>query len=299
MPEQDRTRLAEEAADIFVRLRADPENKTIQAERDAFLGRGVQERQAWASVAKAWAGTAPGRRRGPKTPLVIAFVSVLSIAALLGAGPLRINLLADHVTREAPATVVLSSGDGAMLDGGSAILDDTGGTERRVRLLRGAVFFEVETGPIRFIVEINDATVEVIGTAFEVAEAGGVVAVAVTEGVVELKIGPEVHVLEAGDQLRWSDAEQATLDAVEPEEVAAWRSDRFAADGLTFAEVAAVIDRRLPGRVVVASSRLASSRVVGNLDLTRPRLALDTLAAARGATVLRVPWVATIVVPRR
>lgn len=295
MPNQDRKDLIEEAADIFVRLRENPEDPSILAERRAFLDRGDKEREVYANVIKAWAGT--GRKPGPNKPLVMALIAVLTTSAYFGIEPLRILLFADFTTRYETLRVALASDDIVVMDAETALTDNTDGTSRQVRLLEGAALFDVTNDGRAFSVSAGDITIDVLGTIFEVTETGDLMTVSVSEGQVQVSAESMQWTLQAGERLTWSKGGGGDVDAVNTTDIALWRQDRFVADGLTFAQVADVIDRRLPGTVIIGSGNLANSRVAGTFDLDNPELALEALAATRGASIISAPVLGHLFLP--
>ncbi|MFK4771744.1 FecR domain-containing protein [Rhizobium sp. ZW T2_16] len=79
------------------------------------------------------------------------------------------DLRADYVTaRGERRTVMLADGSSVLLDADSALVDVSAAGERRVRLLRGGVFFEVVPSTIPFVVVAAGGRVEVLGTGFDV-----------------------------------------------------------------------------------------------------------------------------------
>ncbi|MEM8793731.1 MAG: FecR domain-containing protein [Pseudomonadota bacterium] len=297
MPETDpeRARIVEEASDIFVRLQNDPENESLIRKRAEFLARGEAEREAWAYLLKAWKGTA--RKRRPKPPLIVALLGIVAAAAYFLSEPLYVAALADHSTRYEKSRVALASGDTADLDAATAIIDETQGAERRVKLLRGAAFFDVETDGRPFLVEAGDVIITVTGTAFEAARIDEAVLVSVAKGSVDVSFDGRTWNLDEGSHLIWSPDEDAAVNLIDPQDVASWRADRFTANGIPFRQVAAIIDRRLPGEVVVLDETLARSEIAGTIDLRDPMLALRTLAAARSASLVAAPPLITVIYP--
>lgn len=297
MQDTQNTKLIRHATDIFLRLRDDPDNPTLQQERDDFLARGEAERAAYAKMLQVWHVTEPGKKQGSST------LSTILIAALLVAGGhavydrLRLLMLADISTGYATTTAQLASGDQVILDATSAIADDTEGATRSVSLLQGAAFFEVETDARPFIVTAGDLRVEVTGTAFEVGyfDDGGIVSV--TEGSVEVSINGQSWQIAAGEQFNWDGESSARLDALDIANAASWREDTLVADGMTFSQIAVVLDRRLPGDILITSERLARTPIVGTFDLSDPTSSLELLTELTGASAKQVPYVLTVISP--
>mgnify|MGYP001796526869 CR=1 FL=1 len=211
--------------------------------------------------------------------------------------PLQLRLLADHQTRLDPKIVTLKSGDLATLDAATALRDATDLEERRVSLLSGTGYFNVNSTGRRFIVSADGITAEAIGTEFEVSHVGDDVIVTVAEGIVDVSRDNKMTRLSEGQQLRVS-TNDMLIRRLDSDEVAVWRADRLSLEGLTFAEAALIVGRRLPGRVIVLGSALQNTEVAGVLDLSEPDSALDTLAASSSAGVLRASTLLTILYAR-
>lgn len=293
MPDADRKKLVDEAAEIFVRLNEDPSDRDALAERDRFLARGEAEREVYSFVKKAWAGS--GKKPRSKGSLAVVWIAALAVSGYLFAEPARNLLLADFSTSENVEEIKLASGDVAFLDADTAIADKTDNKARQVKILEGAALFDVTTDGRDFLVEIGDASVEVVGTVFEASAIGDSVTVSVKEGVVRVKLNDETWDLKQGHKWTWSGNRGGEVKQIDPGNVALWRENRLVADGLTFAEVAAVIDRRFPGRIFIADGDLAQSKVSGTIKLDDPDEALRALSAVRGARVVSIPLIGHVV----
>lgn len=281
MADQDRALLTK-AADIFIRLSENPTNEELLAERDAFINLGEAEHTAYESVSKAWQGA--GRRPGTGKATMLAVFALLLGSAYLSFDPLRKLILADFATDLASDSVQLESGDLAFLDAATSIAEDSSVSGRQITLLEGAAVFDVASDGRRFEVVAGELNVEVLGTIFETSLLGDDVIVSVSEGVVGVSADGKFWKLEAGDQLLWShEGSDARVVRRDLEDIALWRRDRFVADGLTLAQLASVIDRRLPGTVYIPDSALSDAKVSGTIDLSTPVLALEAAAASRGA----------------
>ncbi|MEM9044226.1 MAG: FecR domain-containing protein [Pseudomonadota bacterium] len=288
--DQDQVRLVEEATDLFLRLRHQPDDQELRREKAAFLARGEVERRVWETVLKAWKGT--GVERKSKTPPILGILALIAAASYFGAEPLRLALLADHQAGLTPLEVSLSSGDVAALDAGSALIEEISLSIRHVELMKGTALFDVESGEAPFSVSLGPLDVEVVGTVFETARLGETLAVSVKEGQVSVSTDGEEWLLSAGDRVRWREDTGGELDKIDPSMIGLWQQDQFVVDGMTFGEVASIIDRRLRGSIVIVSEELARSEIAGVIDLSDPVLAIKTLSAARSAVMIEaVPFV--------
>lgn len=295
MTDKRKSKIAEEAADLFLRLTSDPDNPSLIAERDAFCARGETEKKAFDAVRKAWRGVKPVQQRR-KTPLIL-LAFTLGLAIYAGAEPVQTYLLADHKTQRVPETVVLRAGDKIDMDASTALRDETNEDSRRFTVLEGAVLFDVAPEARPFLVDLGPISVRVTGTVFETAHEGDALSVSVIEGLVDVNLESQTWSLAEGMALTWSKSAGAHLIMRPVDTIATWRKDRFVVNGMRFEDAVAVIDRRLPGPILVTSDALSDQTLSGIVDLSEPELALRTLAASRGARVTRLGPLVTVVSP--
>lgn len=293
MGEQSSEEVLERAVHLFLRLRDAPNDPDLIKQRDAFLASGDDERAAFAKATNAWRATKPERRSRPLMSLF--WAAAVGAALYLYSGDIRILLIADLRTADAIQSASLASDDDVTLDAGSALVDNTVGAIRAVTLLRGAAFFQVDRDEHPFIVNAGTLDIEVIGTAFETALIHDGVSVTVASGIVEVRSDAGSWRLQAGDRLVWTAEDGPKLDRVETQTIASWRQGQLVVRGMTFRQVADIIDRRLPGPIMILDEDLARSRVVGTFDLGDPELALRSLAAIRGAKVTSAAPLATLI----
>mgnify|MGYP001800934157 CR=1 FL=1 len=284
MAQPNRAVLIECAADLFARVQADPENSEVLAERDAFLALGDAQAHAYATVTKAWVGA--GQKQKSNTPKVLLGLALLAGFGVFAAEPLRIALLADIASGALPESVALASGDIALVDAGTALIDRSVQTTREIELLKGAAVFDVDVTGQAFRVIAGDVTVEVLGTTFETALNGDITTVSVEEGSVQVFYNEEKWQLSPGNRLRIPADGQASLQEIPLPQIAAWRSGTVNIEGRTFGEVASMLERRLPGAVQVPSGALRQTPMSGAIDLGDPETALRTLAAASNAQLI-------------
>lgn len=274
------------AADIYLRFSQDPDDPGVLAERDEFLARGHDERRAWAQIKDAWQVT--GSKPKSRKLLSLVLVGLLAFSAYFAAEPLRILMVADQRSDDRALTVTLASGDLAVLDANSALVDDTEADGRDVELLNGAAYFDVLRTGEHFEVAVGDARVVVLGTAFEVAKVSNGVHVAVEEGrVAVFKDGRRLE-LGAGESVVWTGTGPMRT-TLEPDRVATWRDGRLVVENVPFSQVVSILDRHIVGPVVVASNSLNDARVTGSFDLDRAMVSLRNLAASQSGSVVTSP----------
>ena len=142
---------------------------------------------------------------------------------------------------------------------------------RDVRLLAGEALFKVAHDPIRpFKVTVDGATIQAIGTQFNVYRQGDLTTVAVVEGRVQvtdrhsrialtkLAAGQEVHVDNDGRV-----SEIAPVDVVR---VTAWRQRRLAFQSETLADIAAQFNRYNREPRLLVEHSVGGRRFSGNFD---------------------------------
>lgn len=286
------------AARLFLRLRDDPNDAEALKERDAFLARGEAERRAYARVSRATTAAARGETARKGRLLVCALLGGVLASLALSGERLRIAVMADYRTQAEQVAVTLESGDIATLDAASALADHSSGAERRVTLMSGAGFFDVDQTGRRFIVTSGALEAEALGTRFEVSQLGDTVLVTVEEGHVEVRDDTRIWQLFGGQRLFWRNHGSEHVEDTDITQIAGWRADRLDLTGVTFGEVVDVIERRLPGRVYVPNALLYDVQLSGGLDLTDPYAALEGLAEAQNARIVFSNVLGSLIVPK-
>ncbi|GGF54072.1 FecR protein [Azorhizobium oxalatiphilum] len=219
----------------------------------------------------------------------------LGLAALLLGGWLWLDhphllqdLAADHVApRGQMRTVALADGSTVLLDADSAIDVTLSLKARRVNLLRGTAFFQVQKGPVPFIVEARNGEARVLGTTFEVAahesDAEGVTVTLATGSLkVDLTDRTQDVLLKPGESVDYGAAGLGPLRQVDVDEAMAWRTGRYIFTNARLADVLERIGRYRDGRIVLLSSTLADMRVSGNISLRDTDAALAAVRATVG-----------------
>jgi transmembrane sensor len=232
--------------------------------------------------------------------------------ALLAAGGLSysfgkellLRAQADYITAKGEMAQITLPDGSLMTLGPDSALQLVYGSERRdINLLRGMGFFEVVPDKSKpFSVLSDTVRVTALGTAFDVSNDAGVIAVSVDHGVVEMQ-SPDA-VLAAGKRLeqgQWIsfDPSTQTIDqgAREVEQIAAWRDKLIIAERETVAALVARIGRWMPGRIIMASPSTGAQRVSGVYDLTDPLRALEAVVHPTGAQVRQLSSFVTIITP--
>ncbi|MEM6480386.1 MAG: FecR domain-containing protein [Pseudomonadota bacterium] len=296
MPDPNREDLLREATSIFLRLRDDPDDPDFQEKRDTFVRRGQAERDAYAKVLEVWQATdtSPPKR---SPPIATTAAVGLLFVGLFAYQPVALQLRSDFSTRFEPVETELASGDGIALDARSLVADNTSDRIRRVDLLKGAAFFDVISDGRPFVVAAGSVEVEVLGTSFEVARSDDGALISVSEGVVRVRQNQRSWTVEAGEALNLTEGTAGSLQQISSNGSAGWRDDLLTSDGLTFGQIADFLERRMPGRILITSNRLARTPVVGTFDLSDPSNSLELLAELTGAKITTLPFVVTTIRP--
>ena len=194
------------------------------------LKQGLREPADEATLSRIWQGIDaryPRPRWRRRIELVAApVVAVAALAAVVtvlrhDAGPLRLASGAAIAAVDAPATgarMSLSDGSYIVLGGGARLepLESSGSTFIAI-VARGNATFDVRPGgPRRWQIECGLATVEVVGTHFDVERSPGRLRVAVARGQVLVRgerVPDRVRRLAAGEALEVTDATAAVVPA--------------------------------------------------------------------------------------
>jgi transmembrane sensor len=307
-----------EAVDWLLRLQASPDDAAVRAGFYAWLAASDAHRRAWQSVERVWrvSGELPtavgsssvatvvelpraGRVRRAGRAFGIAVAALAACVALYFAPVLKLRLQADHLTSVAELReVMLEDGSIVHLDAGSAIAIRYSPMRREVALLAGRAFFEVGASRERpFVVLVEDVSVTVTGTAFDVRSSSDAVTVAVQSGTVEVgERGRVAGTLTRGESLSVSlGSRQVVKSKVAPDDVASWRERRLVVDGATLAEVVDELGRHHPGIIVLRDRSLAERRITGVFDLRRPVEALNAIARSQHGAITEItPYVLVV-----
>ncbi|MBY0331960.1 MAG: FecR domain-containing protein [Acetobacteraceae bacterium] len=233
------------------------------------------------------AARAPGAHDRPRWGRRFTLAAVAAVA-IGGVWLERPTLLADAFADVATARgeqrrVTLADGSAVLLDADSALSLRFDAGERRLRLLRGAAFFEVVPDAAPFIVEAAEGEVRVLGTTFAVSLAGEATTVSVLSGRVEVQpAGGRRAVLGAGQQLRYRGALASAPAPADPEAAFTWREGRLVFHQATLRDVVAAIGRHRAGRILILDGALGERRVTGSFPAADTEAALASLQAILG-----------------
>ncbi|WP_027595277.1 FecR domain-containing protein [Pseudomonas sp. LAIL14HWK12:I7] len=229
---------------------------------------------------------ARGRWRQRVAALAVAACLVLAVGTVGGWHPgywLQ-DLQADYRSAGNVRQVTLADQSQVTLDAGSAITVDFAQGERRVRLLRGAAFFQVTHTGEPFMVTAAGGEVRVLGTQFEVREQGDGAQVTVRSGRVAVTPGQgaAARELTANQQLAYVDGHAGSTVSVDSESRLAWRQGWLNYYQVPLAQVVEDLGRYYPGRILLLEGELGQRKVSGSFPVQAPLAALDSLGNVMG-----------------
>jgi len=178
-------------------------------------------------------------------------------------------------------TVVLPDQSIATLNTQSAIALSFEGAVRRIRLLKGEVFLNVQRGSDRlFVVESTETTIRAVGTAFVVRAKSSGEQITVLEGTVEIdsrgKTASPIAVT-AGSQIQMENGRLGRPYPVNVPAASAWLQGRLVVNGVPFAQVLDELRRYHPGTIVLWNQHVGETKVTGTYNVDDPVAALELL----------------------
>ncbi|MGO1245296.1 FecR family protein [Sphingobacterium sp. JB170] len=140
--------------------------------------------------------------------------------------------------------VLLEDGTQVWLNAASTITypEKFATNERRV-ILKGEAYFKVAHDKKRpFLIEANNATIEVLGTTFNVNAYQSTVLTTLVEGSVKIKSGEKNNIIKPGEQALCYDT-QIQISPADEQKNLAWQRGEFYFDGNNITEICAQISR--------------------------------------------------------
>jgi len=175
----------------------------------------------------------------------------------------------------------LPDGTRVVLGAQSQLSFDVTKNERRATVVGGDAYFAVAHDTARpFTVSIDDVQVRVVGTQFEIRRRSGEVSVAVEEGTVDVSRTDAGAVrLHRGEAVTAGESAQLSVHAIEPGDIAAWRSGRLLYDNAELRDVVADANRYARSHIVIADAQLESLRVTTSFRTSQVEGMIETLEA--------------------
>ncbi len=312
--------VTDQALDWFIRLQEEPDAETL-AEFEAWRGSDPRCDQAYSRLSAMHgmpalhkATEVDARKlglevRAPVVPLIerkrpkprywISAMSGVAAALLILVGwqqypGIMLRWQSDYITETGERnTITLPDGSTAMLNTSTAIAIDFENGRRRVSLLEGEAFFDVQHDPSRpFVVAAHFANVEVKGTAFSVRTDSEQDTVVLERGSVQVSRGSEMadHALLAPGEMIVARADGlSAVTGADMDQSLAWRDGRIVFQDRPFRAALSDLERYFDGRVVLMTDSAFKPLVSGHYRIDDPDAAIRTLARSAGVSVTRLP----------
>ncbi|MFJ4050892.1 FecR family protein [Pseudomonas hunanensis] len=282
----------QQALDWFTRLRA--ENLTGD-DREAFQTWRLepQNARAYAEVEQLWQAlelpahrvrkaerTRVEARRWPRYAaaaclVLAAGVAWFSVPALNGLG-------SDYATAAGERReVLLNDGSRLWLDSASVVDVDLQGPARTVWLRQGRVFADVVHDGRPFVVHVDQAKVEVLGTRFSVSRAEAGDEVVLLSGRVQVSTPLQQQFLAPGQRLMVRDRQVEAPQSVDAERMLAWRSGQLRVREVPLQQVLRQLAEYQGERLVLLNQQAGQRRVSGSFNLDQADSALDALVSSQ------------------
>lgn len=121
-------------------------------------------------------------------------------------------------------TNILNDGSVVYQSGNSQIRVAYNDEKREVKLAKGQAYFDVMHGPERpFVVDVESATITVVGTAFDVDRVGASTQIKVYEGIVRVE-ADRLVLLHKGEQASLVDGVIQQTSSFHPQQLPSWRT---------------------------------------------------------------------------
>lgn len=301
----------QEAAVWFARLTDGSGTEDERRAHEAWLARDPRHAEAYAEVQALWGEMGQAARldrTGRPDPTVSPYMAaqarpgaswrrvaggVIAASLLIVAG-LGLSstgafntMTADHGTAVGERmTATLSDGSRITLGTNTRLNVEFTAGLRRVHLLSGEAFFEVEGDQDRsFEVVAGGGTTRALGTAFNVRLTGDAVSVALMEG--RLRVSQAVAggnlrktTLRPGEAAEYGPGQALSKVRRDVSALTAWRDGDLVFVNRTLEDVVAELDRHRPGKIVLMAGGLATARFTGVIKLGQADRAFRGLKAA-------------------
>lgn len=294
----------EQAMLWHVRLRETDADAALQQAHQCWIAEDPAHAQAWTETLQLWGKLAQPvayiqareqmrpavRRRSRPVPIRLALAACLVACVTLGVlwqqGALDVMSSDYHTGIGELQSLQLADGSHVKLNTRSAIAVNFSKEQRRVRLLRGEAWFEVQKDLTRpFIVSLPTGQVKVTGTRFNVRLDDKHATVSLSEGRVELSVGSQVTVLAPGQQSRlWSEHIDAPMP-FDAQSTNAWRQGQLVFYRTPLKEVIGELSRYQPGYIFIRNPTLAERPVSGVFATHDPQSVLQALHNTLGVQV--------------
>lgn len=210
--------------------------------------------------------------------LIAASVLLVGGLLLLAQLPLLQRLNSDVASAPGERRLIrLADGSRLLLDSASAVDVDLRGPVRKVRLVQGQIFIEVIHDGRPFVVDIDDAQVQVLGTQFAVSRGHEHNEVVLLKGKVEVSSGDDKRLLAPGQRLSLSANRLGMVENVDAQRLLAWRTGQLQVREVALREVLETLAGYQGRRLLLLDDQAGQRRISANFNLDQADNALDAL----------------------
>ncbi len=216
-----------------------------------------------------------------KPKLVWAFAAVVTLAIISPTLYQSLTTTTVVVERAQMKTVTLADGSTVKMNSDSEIYYRDGfGVDHRNVTLDGEAYFDVEKNTIPFIVHFTDASVEVLGTEFNIRSRNDVQDVSVLEGTVKVseKIGENKIILNAGQMTQIYIDRPFKIKNIEFKTYPGWMYNKLILEQTKLKTVCNEIERKFNVKIDFASEAIADITVTGVIEADEFQPVMETLA---------------------
>lgn len=292
----------DEALAWFVRMNSGDATAVDEAGFEAWLAADAVHRREYEKLGNLWSeldalpdprpARAGSQRRGhSRRRVLLAGGAIAGLAAAVPLSGVTTALAADFRTGTGERkTVTVSDGTRIDLDAGTAIAEDYTPTVRRLRLIEGRAAFSVADDPGRpFEVACAAGACRAGAAAFVMHRRLADVVVAVEKGSVSVatNAGGPMELL-AGQRVSYSAKGIGPVETPTDDADMAWRRGKLIFRDRPLNDVVADLNRYRAGRIVIADRSLASLRLDGIFDTSRPDAALEAMIST---LPVRAMWI--------
>ena len=177
--------------------------------------------------------------------------------------------------------VLLNDGSRLWLDSASVVDVDLQGATRTVRLRQGRVFAQVVHDGRPFVVHVDEAKVEVLGTRFSVSREAGGDEVVLLSGRVRVSTPAQQQLLAPGQRLMVHGGQVDAPQTVDAERLLAWRTGQLRVREVPLQQVLQQLAGYQGKRLVLLNEQAGQRRVSGSFNLDQAESALDALVTSQ------------------
>lgn len=241
----------------------------------------VDEHAAWqrflARKEKGFQSTVTGKQRFMTSPwthaaaaVVLVFASIWAISAFLPQSGRAYYSSVHLQSDQHPKEIKLLDGSVITMNKNSNLSysQKLFGKQREVTLKQGEVFFDVRRNENKpFVIQIEEVTVQVLGTSFHVKKAGELTEVIVTSGSVAVSLGEHSEVLKPNDKLAINHETEAMMKSVPENQLYNYYvTKKFEAEKLPLEQLTNALGQAYGVEIEIQGERLKNRPITTTLE---------------------------------